>query len=152
VAAPLSESSLARALNAADRLDIMQVGASFDNALDAEDAAKFVSVFTGDGVLAGFWGKSNGPAQIEQAFHFMLRTFAKNRRHCVSNQEIEVTGDSASMFSYLTVHDQKTNTSIGTANFRDELIRDQGSWKFTRRTLNADPNVTPIIQAIQSKS
>lgn len=139
-------------MEAADRLDIMQLGARFDNALDAEDVGKFVGVFVPDGVLAGFWGESRGAAEIAGAFHFMLGTFAKGRRHCVANQEVEVNGDRATMVSYQTVFDQQTLSLIGTATFRDELVRDSQGWKFSRRTLKADPNVDPIINAIRSQA
>jgi len=149
---PIDQPDMARALHAADRLEIMQLGARFDNALDAEDAQKFGSVFVHNSVLAGFWGESRGPEQIEGAFHFMLATFARNRRHVVSNQEIGVHGDSAEMLSYLTVFDRQTLALIGTAAFHDTLRREDGSWLFTRRTLNADPNVDSIIESLRSHS
>ena len=66
---------------AADRSEIAELSAHFDNALDAEDAAKFVAVFTPDGALQGFWGESKGPAGVRQAFDFMLATFAHHKRH-----------------------------------------------------------------------
>lgn len=143
--------SLARALAAADRLDIMDLGARFDNGLDAENPGKFVGTFARDGVLAGFWGEAKGPQQIRGAFDFMLSTFARNRRHVVTNHEITVAGDSASMFSYLTVFDRATNTSIGTATFTDDLVRQDGVWKFRRRALAADANVQPIIDGLMAR-
>lgn len=149
---PPEHTDLTRALHAADRLDIMQLAARFDNALDAEDASRFVSAFVPDGVLAGFWGESKGPEQIEGAFHFMLATFARNRRHVISNQEIELTGDSAHMHSYLTVFDRQTLSLIDTAAFRDTLTRNEGAWLFTRRTLMADSNVDSMIESIRSRA
>jgi hypothetical protein len=80
----------------------------------------------------------------------MVSTFAKNRRHTVANHEISVEGDQASMFSYLIVFDRATNTSIGTATFTDQLVRRDGAWRFTRRTLAADANVDPIIESLRS--
>ncbi len=143
----------ARLLAAVDRIEIVELGARFDNGLDGEDQAKFVSTFTKDGVLAGFWGEAKGPEQIAGAFNFMLSTFAKNRRHVVANHEVTVAGDTAKMFSYMVVFDRATNTSIGTATFTDELVREKnsGQWKFARRTLNADKNVDPILQSLQQK-
>ncbi len=140
-----------RIQRAVDKIEIMELGARFDNGLDGEDLAKFLSVFTKDGVLAGFWGESVGTEQIAGAYHFMLSTFAKNRRHNVTNHEITVTGDRASMFSYLTVMDRGTNGSIGTATFTDELQRTDKGWLFTRRTLAADANVQPLIDALQNQ-
>lgn len=140
-----------RALLAADRAEIIELGARFDNGLDAEDRNKFVSTFVPNGVLAGFWGEAKGPEQIGGAYDFMLSTFAKNRRHFVGNHEVEVKGNKATMFSYMVVFDRASNTTIGTATFKDELVRTNGKWLFARRTLSADSNVDPIIQSLQRK-
>jgi len=146
-AAPAGDPAARLAL-AADKIEIMELAAHFDNGLDGEDEAKFVGTFVPDGVLAGFWGEATGPEQIGGAFHFMLSTFAKNRHHVVTNHEIAVTGDNATMFSYLTVFDRATLTIIGTASFTDQLIRTSAGWRFQRRTLSADANVQPLIDAL----
>ncbi len=137
-------------LAAADRLDVIELGAAFDNALDAEDREKFVGTFLPDGVLAGFWGEAKGPEAIGGAYDFMLSTFARNRRHFVSNHEVTVEGDRATMFLYMVVFDRATNGSIGTATFTDELVRTEAGWRFARRTLNADANVDPIIASLRT--
>jgi uncharacterized protein (TIGR02246 family) len=142
---------LERALRAADRLEIIELGARFDNGLDGENLDRFLSVFTPDGVLAGFWGEAKGPEAIAGAFHFMLSTFAKNRRHVVSNHEVEVDGDRATMFSYMVVFDRATNGSIGSATFTDELVRLDEGWRFARRTLSPDANVQPIIDKLMQQ-
>ena len=142
-------SDLARALAAADRLDIVELGAAFDNALDAENREKFVSTFLPEGVLAGFWGEARGHEGVGGAFDFMLATFAKNRRHFVGNHEVRVEGDRATMFLYMVVFDRASNSSIGTATFTDELARTPDGWRFARRTLAADANVAPIIESLK---
>lgn len=135
---------------AADKLEIVELSAHFDNALDAEDQSKFVSVFTPDGTLSGFWGNSSGTEEIRKAFSFMLATFSKNKRHVVTNHEITVSGDRATMFCYLTVFDRKSLAVTGTATFTDELVRTPAGWRFHRRTLRADPNVDPIIERLKA--
>lgn len=133
---------------AADRIEIMELGAQFDNALDSENRQRFIAAFVPDGVLEGFWGQAKGPEQIGKAFDFMLSTFAKNRRHVVSNHEIEIYGDTAHMFSYLVVFDRATNSSIGTATFTDAVVKRNGHWLFQRRRLKADPNVDAIVKSL----
>ena len=140
---------LARALHAADRLDIVELAAAFDNALDAEDREKFVGTFEPEGVLAGFWGEAKGRGAIGGAFDFMLSTFARGRRHFVGNHEVKVEADEASMFLYMVVFDRASNSSIGTATFTDRLRRTGAGWRFERRTLAADPNVNPILAALE---
>lgn len=152
--APLHAQSLRpadRAAIAADRLEIMELSAQFDNSLDSEDAAKFAATFTPEGALDGFWGSAKGAEQIRQAHAFMLSTFSKNKRHVVTNHQIAVTGDRATMYCYLTVFDRLTLAVTGTSTFTDELVRTPQGWRFVRRTLKADPNVDPIIESLRAK-
>lgn len=144
-------SATARAAAAADRAEITELSANFDNSLDAEDAAKFVATFTQDGELVGFWGTSKGPEGVRQAHAFMLATFAKDKRHVVTNHEITISGELATMFCYLTVFDRKSLAVTGTATFTDELVHTPQGWRFARRTLRADPNVDPIIESLKVK-
>lgn len=139
---------MARLVLAADRAEIVELSARFDNALDGEDRAGFIGVFVPDGVLAGFWGEARGPEQIGGAYDFMLATFARNRRHMVTNHVVTVQGDTATMFSYMVVQDRAANGSIGTATFTDALLRTPAGWRFARRTLAADANVQPLIDAL----
>jgi ketosteroid isomerase-like protein len=150
VAREQGATTMDKLLAAADRLDVIELGARFDNALDAENRDRFIGTFLSDGVLAGFWGEATGPEQIGAAFDFMLATFARGRRHVVTNHEVTVTGDSATMFSVMTVQDRTTNATIGTAAFTDTLARDGDGWRFVRRTLAADPNVQPIIDGLMA--
>jgi hypothetical protein len=140
-----------RLLAAADRLDIIELGARFDNALDAENRDRFIGTFLPQGMLAGFWGEATGPEQVGAAFDFMLATFARGRRHIVTNHEATVDGDRATMFSVMTVQDRATNATIGTATFTDTLARDAEGWRFMRRTLVADPNDQPIIDGLMAR-
>ena len=144
-----SDHALKRTIAAADRAEIVELSARFDNSLDAEDAKTFLAVFVPDGELVGFWGTSKGPAGLRKAFDFMLATFAKHKRHVVTNHVISIDGGHAKMTCYLTVFDRDRLAVTGTATFTDELVRQNGEWKFARRTLVADPNVDPIIQSLQ---
>lgn len=146
----LSDSQIARLQVAADRAEVIELSARFDNGLDAEDKPKFVGTFAPDGILAGFWGEATGPEQIGGAFDFMLGTFARNRRHMVTNHEVVIEGDRARMFCYMVVQDRATNGSIGTATFTDDLVRTSEGWRFARRTLSADRNVDPIIASLSA--
>lgn len=151
IQAQTPRADMARAIEAADRAEIAELSARFDNSLDAEDAAKFVATFTPTGELVGFWGASKGPEALRQAHAFMLATFAKDKRHVVTNHEIALNGDRATMYCYLTVFDRKALAVTGTATFTDQLVRTPQGWRFARRTLQADPNVNPIIESLSAE-
>ena len=136
---------------AADKAEIHELSAQFDNSLDSEDEKSFVDTFTPDGVLQGFWGDSKGKAEVAKAFHFMLSTFARDKRHTVSNHQINVDGNRATMYSYLTVFDRKQLALTGTATFTDTLEKRGGRWLFVRRVLATDPNVQPVIDSLSKK-
>ena len=136
---------------AADKEAIAEMGARFDNALDSEDEQAFVGVFTPTGALQGFWGSSSGPAEIAKALQFMLATFAKDKRHVVTNHVIEVNGNHATMYCYLIVFDRKQLAVTGTATFHDTLEKRDGQWRFVKRVLTTDPNVQPIIDSLSKK-
>ncbi|WP_203431456.1 nuclear transport factor 2 family protein [Rhizobium sp. BG4] len=146
--AQVSERNMARALEAADRAEIAELSARFDNSLDSEDAARFVATFATEGELVGFWGTAKGTEELRQAHTFMVSTFSKNKRHVVTNHEISINGDRASMYCYLTVFDRVGLAVTGTATFTDELIHTPEGWRFARRILKADPNVDPIIKQL----
>lgn len=141
-----------RKSRALDHIEIAELGARFDNALDSEDAEAFAATFAPHGVLAGFWGEAKGRDAVKGAHAFMLATFARDKRHVVTNHVIEVRGDQATMYSYLTVFDRKALAVTGTATFTDTLQRRPEGWRFTRRVLAADPNVAPIIEALRAKN
>jgi hypothetical protein len=155
VTAPVHAQNVAvdmvRLLEVADRAEITELSARFDNSLDSEDAEKFVSTFTAEGELVGFWGTSKGTDQLQQAHAFMLSTFSKDKRHVVTNHEISIMGDRATMYCYLTVFDRNALAVTGTATFTDELVRTPQGWRFARRTLRADPNVDPIIESLRAQ-
>lgn len=141
-----------RIRNVADRLEIIELSAHFDNALDSENITKFAGVFADGGTLSGFWGNSTGDPEIRKAFTYMLATFSKHKRHVVTNHEITIKGDRASMYCYLTVFDRDTLAVTGTATFTDDLVRTPMGWRFEKRTLKADPNVDPIIERLSHQS
>lgn len=136
---------------AADRSEIQELGAQFDNALDSEHEENFVGTFLPEGELQGFWGSSKGGVEVAKAFQFMLATFARNKRHVVSNHQIEVDGNQAKMYSYLTVFDREKLAVTGTATFTDTLEKRAGRWYFVKRVLATDPNVQPIIDSLTLK-
>lgn len=134
------------ALTALDRLDIIQLTATFDNAMDLEDVEKYLTTFIEDGELSGFWGSTAGKENLRAQFPELLDSFARGRRHLLTNHEIEGDGDTATMFCYLTVFNRDDNGMAGSGTFNDELVKINGRWFFKKRRLNADKNVMQLIE------
>ncbi len=138
-------------LTAEDRLDIIELTATFDNAMDSEDIEKYLGTFIENGELAGFWGSTKGKENLRAEFPQLLDTFARGRRHLLTNHEVTGNGNSATMYSYLTVFNRDTPNMAGSGTFNDEVIKVDGKWFFKKRTMNADPNVLKLIESMQQK-
>ncbi|WP_430905550.1 nuclear transport factor 2 family protein [Maribacter sp. 2-571] len=136
-------------LTAEDKLDIIQLTATFDNAMDSENLEKYMTVWADDGELSGFWGSTKGKEDLRKQFPGLLDSFARGRRHLLTNHEIEGDGKNATMYCYLTVFNRDENTMAGTGTFNDVLIKEDGKWLFVKRELSADPNVMKLIESLQ---
>jgi hypothetical protein len=127
-------------LTALDKIEIMETSARLDNSLDKEDLKGFVGVFTAKGVLEVGGNKSTGPAEIEQAFHYMLNNFARGRRHIVTNEIITGNQTEAKMESYLNVVNREDFGRRGSAIQHDVFVKENGQWKIAHRTIEIDPS------------
>ena len=64
-------------------------------------------------------------------------------RHLITNHEIILSGEtSATMICYLTILSRKDATIMTTTRFDDVLTKVDGDWKFSRRTLTVDQDMT----------
>ena len=130
--------TVSKDLTAMDKLSIMETSAMLDNSLDQENLPGFVGVFTKDGVLEVGPSKSAGPKEIEGAFYYMLNTFARGRRHCVTNEIITGNQDEAKMESYLTVINRNDFGRRGSAIQHDVFVKEEGAWKIKHRIIGVD--------------
>ncbi|MCP6758556.1 MAG: nuclear transport factor 2 family protein [Fischerella sp. CENA71] len=58
-------------------------------------------------------------------------------QHLIGTVNIQVQGNNATMSSYLHTTHKRSETSIDVANgtYEDEVVRQNGCWKISRRTL-----------------
>ncbi|MGB3776506.1 MAG: nuclear transport factor 2 family protein [Leeuwenhoekiella sp.] len=139
-------------LTAEDRLDIIQLTATFDNALDNEDIDKYMTVFAEEAELSGFWGSNKGKDSLRAQFPQLLDSFARGRRHLLTNHEIEGDGKEAKMYCYLTVFNRETNEMAGSGTFSDMVRKIDGKWLFEKRELAADKNVMKLMDEMNGDS
>ena len=120
--------------------------------LDARDFASYSRLFAKDGEWVGGFGTVKGPAAIQA---FMEKNIpgpnTAHNYHVLSNFEIEVRGDTATAWSRWTFvvpgPDQKPTMAQG-GRYEDLLVREDGRWKFKRRTASND---LPAAGPVQTK-
>jgi len=117
--------------------------------LDARDFLSYSRLFAKDGEWSGGLGTVKGPAEIQA---FMEENIgAPNRAHnyhLLSNFVIDVHGDKATAWSrwafIVPGPDGKPSIAQG-GRYEDTLVRENGAWKFQRRTAFTDlPSSGPV--------
>jgi uncharacterized protein (TIGR02246 family) len=126
-------------LTVEDRMDIQDLLARYNHAIDGGDAETWAATFTPDGT---FTSGSNAFQGREQLTAF-AKSFAERMagtRHWVNNVVIDGEGDRATLRCYLhllRVGDGAAQT-VSTARYQDELRRVDGAWRFAARTVIRD--------------
>ena len=126
-------------LDAADKLEILELAARYNHAIDFGNGEAWAGTFTEDGV---FKGGGPGPVQGREALAAFVGGFAQNMagaRHWTNNHVIDGDGDSATHTCYLNLIQTKDGAkSVVTARYNDEVVKVDGAWKFASRTVNPD--------------
>jgi uncharacterized protein (TIGR02246 family) len=111
--------------------------------LDSRDLTAYSRLFAKDGEWVGGFGSAKGPAEILAFMQKNLGTGPNrnNSFHILSNFEIDVKGDTASAWSRWTfivpAPDGKPVISQS-GRYDDTLVREEGRWRFKRRTASND--------------
>ena len=132
-------------LSADDRLEIQELVARYNRAVDGGDAAGWVGTFAEDGIFESLLvGTHSG--------HVELRAFADEfvagaydawagGQHWIGSMIIEGSGDTATVFSYhiMYVPVEREVRGVLMAAHDDEVIRTADGWRFSRRRLVPEP-------------
>jgi uncharacterized protein (TIGR02246 family) len=115
---------------------IMQLTARYNHAYDERDAEGWADCWTQD----GHFTRANGeqvegrPALVE-----LCRNAAVKGRHVTSDHVIEVDGDTARQTCYLQYMDRDNDFALLMfATYHDELVRQDGRWRFAARRAAKD--------------
>jgi uncharacterized protein (TIGR02246 family) len=117
--------------------------------LDARDFASYSELFAKDGEWIGGMGKVQGPAAIQALMEKSIGAAnTTHNYHLLSNFEIYVQGDTATVWSrwafVVPGPDNKPVIAQG-GHYDDTLVRENGRWKFKRRTASTDlPSSGPV--------
>lgn len=164
-AAPVAQQPTApavdpRAAEAADRLAILEMQNRYVYAMDYFDADAYAAVFMEDGVLDWARGEVIGRDAIREfmatgtydlrKLNFQPATTEDGRewqpavRHLVTNQVIEINGDTARVFSYWMNYsnaaDRRKIEWLSYGSWDDELVKVDGEWLFKRHKIYNENN------------
>jgi hypothetical protein len=132
-------STAQQTLTALDYLEIQQLYARYNFAIDGSDAQAYAALFVPDGSFNTYTG------------HDALVAFIKGRtnanlRHWNTNLMITGTPEGASASVYLMLLDVGVNPPVVTraARYEDTLVKTADGWRFKKRSTKADgPPSTP---------
>ncbi len=125
------------------RDQIRDLFANYGRTLDSRDFKAFGLLYAKDSEYVGGGGAAaHGAAEIEAQLETVLKANASGANlHVFSNEKIDVHGDSATALSRGAFYVQDAAgqpTALIFATYKDELVREDGQWKFKRREVIGD--------------
>jgi len=148
---PKGGSSDARLQMLEDQHEIHALLMEYGRTLDARDFAGFERLFAKDAEYGSARNEPvKGPANIRVYLEGQLKKNAAPQPardfHLFYNETIDVKGDHATALSkgafYVRGEANKLETSA-LVNYHDDLVREDGRWKFRRRILGERPATAP---------
>ena len=124
-------------LTADDYIEIQQLYAQYNNAIDSGDAEGYAATFTPDGVFNNF----NGHDALVGFIHRWRENMkGGNMRHWNTNLAIHGTPEGASGSVYLLLVDVSVRPpAIATAaKYEDQLVKTPQGWRFKKRVTKAE--------------
>jgi uncharacterized protein (TIGR02246 family) len=123
--------------------EIRTVLVNYGRNLDAHDFGAYARLFAKDGEWVGGFGSVKGTAAIEA---FMAKNIGSPGKpagtyHLLTNFIIDVHGDTATAWSrwgYVTPGPDKKPAIAQGGHYEDKLVRENGTWKFSRREAFVD--------------
>src|SRR5687767_15141547 len=155
--APASQQALMTRLEALEaREAIRALWAEYGRTLDARDFVAFSKLFARNAEFGSGPGAAKGPAAIGAFLEKAIGTNYPDSKgknfHLYFNESIEVHGDRATAVSkggYVMATPDNTKADfLLLAEYRDELVKEDGQWKFLRRQIIGQ---IPVPRAVPAK-
>jgi hypothetical protein len=139
-----AQTAPATTLTAQDFVEIQQLYARYNWALDSGDAEGYASTFTPDGVFNNNTGH-DAIVKFANTFHAGLGSHVK---HWNTNLMITPSADGARGQVYLVLVDfgTKPATIVTSATYADELVKTAQGWRFKKRATKGDVAPPPKPQ------
>ena len=124
-------------LSTQDYIDIEQLYATYNPAIDAGDGEAWAATFTPDGTFNKFTGHDQLVGFIQQ---WKEKMNGANRRHWNTNLRILPSKDGASASVFLMLLDVGTKPSsiVATGMYNDTLVKTASGWRFKTRQTKMD--------------
>ena len=149
----IATSAFAQAPTVASRIEALEareairaLWAEYGRTLDARDFVAFSKLFARNAEFGSGPGAAKGPAAIGAFLEKAIGTNypdSKGRNfHLYFNESIEVHGDRATAVSkggYVMATPDNTKADfLLLAEYRDELVKEDGQWKFLKRVITGE--------------
>ena len=125
-------------LSTQDYIDIQQLYARYNEAIDSGNAEAYADTFTPDGTFNTYKGRQG---LLEFMGQWNGRMNGGNRRHWNTNLVITPTPDGANGSVYLMLLDVSVRPPVigSTAKYTDTLVKTPQGWRFKSRATRGDP-------------
>lgn len=121
-----------------DTVEILQLYARYNTAIDGHDPKAFSACFVGDGRLDSGSEVFVGHEAIA-GFAAGVNSNLPGMRHYPTNIVVEVDGRSATGSAFLICYDVRGGFCVtATGRYADRLTRTDTGWRFTRRIFTPD--------------
>lgn len=124
-------------LTADDYVEIQQLYARYNNAIDSGDAEGYAATFVRDGVFNNFTGHD---ALVQFIHDWQDKMKGGTRRHWNTNLAINGTPEGASGSVYLMLIDVGVRPPViaSAAKYDDQLVRTPQGWRFKKRATKGE--------------
>ena len=136
-----SKNNQSAIISAADKINIQELIAKYNQALDNKAIEEWTNTWSDDGVWSTPFGEAKGKTELKNIASQITNEFASGKRHVSTNIIIENgINNTASAQSYLIVIEAKrTPEVVATGTYIDTLKKDANNkWKFVHRRLEID--------------
>jgi hypothetical protein len=125
-------------LSTDETLEILQLYARYNTAIDSHDPKAFSACFVGEGRLDSSTGIFDGHDAIA-GFAAAVNSNQPGMRHDPTNIVVEVDGQSATGSAFLICYDVQDGFRVtATGRYADRLTRTVSGWRFTQRVFTPD--------------
>lgn len=124
-------------LTPADYMEIEQLYAQYNWAIDTGDAEAYANTFTEDGVFNNFTGHDALKGFIKR---WVENMGGASRKHWNTNLKISGDGETANGQVYLMLLDTSAQPPaiVATATYTDTLVKTEDGWRFSNRATQSD--------------